>query len=130
MSYKKFITKKKGIKGGLQGSIVAFLTIVIVGFLKRYVMDMETGTENLISALLATIISGALLALTEAIRNWLKHKDDIDSDINVPKPRPEPDKQEKTEPEMKDKPESEKKESDSESIQNEQDGTEESADGD
>lgn len=88
MAYEKSITTKKGVDGGIEGSIIAFVTIVVVGFLKRYVMTMDPGTENLVSALIGAIVAGALLALTRAVRNWLKHKND--GQQTEPDPEPEP----------------------------------------
>jgi len=76
MAYEKSITTRKGIDGGIEGGIVTFLTLIIVGLLKRYVMDMDPETENKVIAVLGTIIAGVLLAAVRAVRNWLKHKND------------------------------------------------------
>lgn len=77
MSYDKKITIKKGADGGLEGGLIALLTIVIVGFLKRYVMDMDPGTENTVTLLVGSVVAAVLLAVTRAIRNWLKHRNDV-----------------------------------------------------
>jgi hypothetical protein len=69
----KKILATKGVDGGLEGVIAGALTVLAVGFVKQH-MNMDSSSEAQISIAVGSVVTGAVIALSRLIKNYLKHR--------------------------------------------------------
>lgn len=70
--YDRKISTRKGVEGGVEGTIVTILSLVAIMIVKNN-MNINPDTENVISAIIGTAVGAVSLALSRYVNNRKKH---------------------------------------------------------